>query len=709
MSKKSKKSSKSKKTLKQTRPASQKIASGKQGSSAPAPEVSVSAEPQFDSVKSITSAAAKKLKKLVPLKSKKHEAPLKEVSAKSKQPEKLQLEKLQVIEPATGLSSHLHAAKDFLLQELVFFERDREKFEKLKTAAWKFFKVSSISLLAVVALASIIIIVDIYADQRVLPNTSIGGIQLGFVPFKTAKQTLMVELDKYQKIPLTFTYEKETASFTPEELGIKFPLDKNTGAVPVYAFNKNTIANLATSLIKKTDKDFIYTIDREKLQSKLETEFKLAEKRAKNAHFVADKKDFLIEKEVAGARISTSDLEKQLAANLNNLQKNNISLHLESEYPSITAAQLEQQKERLIALFQKPVTIAYENKKLTFKLADHLDSVGFKSSGANKDLQPYVSSYLLTYLDENILKKIEIPTSPVNITQDESGKIIIEGKAEDGRAVQKEKLLADITNAVNANVKEVSIPVVTDKAPVTIADSLKDLGIKELLATGHSAYYGSPANRMHNITLGLSKYNGVLLKPGEEFSFNKYMGDVDGKNGYLPEKVIKQNKIELEMGGGLCQVSTTAYRAALLAGLPITERAPHSWKVSYYSQSMGNGLDATVYTGSHDFKFINDTPGYLLIQSYNEGSDAYFKFYGTGDGRTVVMDGPYGSGLNYRWTRILTKADQTVVKETIISNYKPLPPPDQINGTSAGGKPKTVALATKPATVPNPVTKPVTQ
>jgi vancomycin resistance protein YoaR len=518
----------------------------------------------------------------------------------------------------------------------------------------------------------------------------------------------MVEIDKYRKTPITYKYGEETASYTPEELGITFPLDQNAGEIPVFSFQKNTILNLAVALAKKEDKNFIYTLDRKKLQAALEAKFKLAEKRAKNAHFVLNNKEFQIVSESPGVKIAANDLNQQMDANLNRLQKSQITISLESETPSITAVQLEQQKDKLIALFQKSVLLTYEGQKLAVKLADHLDSVGFKKSAASNDLQPYLSSQIISYLDENILKKIEVPTSPVNITQDEAGKITIEGKAEDGQSVQKEKLLADITNAVNTDLKEVLIPVVTEKAPVTIADSLKELGIKDLLGTGHSAYYGSPANRMHNINVGVSKYNGLLLKPGEEFSFNKYVGEVDAKNGFKLEKVIKQNKIELEMGGGLCQVSTTIYRAALLAGFPITERAPHSWKVSYYGQSMGNGLDATVYTGVRDFKFLNDTPGYLLIQSYTEGSEAYFKFYGTNDGRTVAMEGPIGGGLRYKWYRLLTKADKTVVKETIISNYKPIPPPDQQNGTSVpGAKPKTVAQTTTPAAVPNTISKPV--
>lgn len=204
----------------------------------------------------------------------------------------------------------------------------------------------------------------------------------------------------------------------------------------------------------------------------------------------------------------------------------------------------------------------------------------------------------------------------------------------------------------------------------------KSSALKILIATGHTSFVGSHTGRVHNINTGISKYNGLLVKPGETFSFNDHLGPVDAEHGYLPEKVIKENKVAQEYGGGLCQVSSTAYRAALLGGLKIAERAPHSWRVNYYEQVLGPGLDATIYPGSHDFKFVNDTPGYILIQSYTEGEHAYFKFYGTDDGRKATLDGPYGKGLSFKWYRNLTSKDGVASKETIVSNYRPMPDPN---------------------------------
>jgi vancomycin resistance protein YoaR len=133
----------------------------------------------------------------------------------------------------------------------------------------------------------------------------------------------------------------------------------------------------------------------------------------------------------------------------------------------------------------------------------------------------------------------------------------------------------------------------------------------------------------------------VIIQPGQEFSFNTTLGIVDGSTGYRKELVIKPEGTLPEFGGGLCQVSTTMYRAILFAGLPVTDRAPHSYAVSYYSQVLGHGLDATIYLGGQDLKFTNDTGYPILVHTYTvDDYELYFDFYGTADGRSVELEGP---------------------------------------------------------------------
>lgn len=162
-------------------------------------------------------------------------------------------------------------------------------------------------------------------------------------------------------------------------------------------------------------------------------------------------------------------------------------------------------------------------------------------------------------------------------------------------------------------------------------------GVREIIGVGHSNFKGSPKNRVHNITLGAASVHGTLVSPDEEFSLVKTLGPIDGAHGYLPELVIKKGGVIPEDGGGLCQVGTTLFRAALASGVPMTERHEHSYRVSYYEPA---GTDCTIYDPRPDCKFKNDTGHYILITTAIAGNDLTFTFWGTKDGRTVEQTTP---------------------------------------------------------------------
>jgi vancomycin resistance protein YoaR len=158
------------------------------------------------------------------------------------------------------------------------------------------------------------------------------------------------------------------------------------------------------------------------------------------------------------------------------------------------------------------------------------------------------------------------------------------------------------------------------------------------VAVGESDFSNSPANRRRNIAVGLEKFNGALVAPGETFSFVETLGPVDAKAGFLKELVIKGDRTVPDFGGGLCQVSSTAYRGVWEAGYPIAARQNHSYVVSHYAPV---GTDATIYQPSPDMKFVNDGAESLLIQTYAEGNDAYFIYYGTKVERQTDVLGPF--------------------------------------------------------------------
>jgi vancomycin resistance protein YoaR len=176
-------------------------------------------------------------------------------------------------------------------------------------------------------------------------------------------------------------------------------------------------------------------------------------------------------------------------------------------------------------------------------------------------------------------------------------------------------------------------------SPSTDLASLNDLGIKESIGFGISHYRGSIPNRALNVGLTAQKINNYLIAPGEEFSFNRAVGPISGETGFRSAYVIKDGRTVLGDGGGVCQVSTTLFRAALDAGLEITRRLQHSYRVGYYEQNTKPGLDATVYSGNVDLRFKNDTENYILMHNTIDASNMVLttEFFGTSDGRSTEI------------------------------------------------------------------------
>ncbi|PIR62312.1 MAG: hypothetical protein COU65_04090 [Candidatus Pacebacteria bacterium CG10_big_fil_rev_8_21_14_0_10_42_12] len=240
-------------------------------------------------------------------------------------------------------------------------------------------------------------------------------------------------------------------------------------------------------------------------------------------------------------------------------------------------------------------------------------------------------------------------------------------------------------------------------APKTNLAETNDLGIKENIGTGTSFYAHSIVNRIHNVAITTDKLSLHIVKPGEQFSFNKTIGEVSAATGYRSAYVIKNGKTELGDGGGVCQVSTTLFRAVLNAGLEITRRLPHSYRVSYYELDNKPGIDATVYSGDVDFRFKNDTDNYVLIYAQADSENLAMKveLYGTSDGRTSeIVDHvtwnprpalptqyipttelPPGKlqqvdwsapGISAKFTNIVKDKDGNIKSEvTYTSNYRP--------------------------------------
>ena len=324
------------------------------------------------------------------------------------------------------------------------------------------------------------------------------------------------------------------------------------------------------------------------------------------------------------------------------------------------------------------------------------------------NLAPYFrwnSGVVDTTLDA-IASQVDIPATDA-LFQFQNGRVTSFRPSRTGRRLNDYEANARITQAFYTAQRSgqermtILIPVETVK-PTVATDQANTFGIKELIGSGYSEFAGSIAGRIHNIALAAGRINGILVKPGETFSFNDAVGDISAATGYQSAYIIKEGHTVLGDGGGVCQVSTTLFRAALAAGLPIIERHAHAYRVHYYEEGgFKPGLDATVYGPTYDLKFKNDTPTSILIQTRTDvvNLSLTFDLYGASDGRKAQITNqklwdiappppdlyqddptlPKGTikqvdfsawGAKASFDYLVTRNGQILQKDTFISNFR---------------------------------------
>jgi vancomycin resistance protein YoaR len=238
-----------------------------------------------------------------------------------------------------------------------------------------------------------------------------------------------------------------------------------------------------------------------------------------------------------------------------------------------------------------------------------------------------------------------LPSDAKFIFNDETLQLDMMQDSSVGRELDIDASIKAINEVVARGEHTVALVINETQPRVAATATGQELGITQLIWSETSYFYGSSAERIQNIEAAARQYHGLLVAPGETFSMGEHLGDVSLDNGFAEALIIYGGRTIKGVGGGVCQVSTTLFRAVFNAGFPIVERTPHAYRVSYYEQNAGGGvdprlagLDATVYFPLVDFKFTNDSPYWILMETYMGSGSLTWKFYSTSDGRTVTYD-----------------------------------------------------------------------
>lgn len=449
----------------------------------------------------------------------------------------------------------------------------------------------------------------------------------------------------------------------------------------------------------------VWQIDRDQLQHQIANDFQDRLTLTADASLrQLPNKQLELVKSASGEGIELASVESQLRVCLRQAGCEPIQLTVGTVVADVTDNEVEMAKALAMQLLHDGLTLHLADKNFEVKpftitrllrfapVADRLAPTN-KILGVQFDAEEF-KKYLATTISPDINQeaqdaRFEIEGDDLRVNQ------FTEPKT--GQQLDLDMTTAAVQTALASGGRQADLAVITTRPAVGSVVDASQLGISALLARGETDFRGSPRNRIHNITVGTARYQGLLIPPNAEFSFDFFLGPVDGEHGFLPELVIKHNVTTPEFGGGLCQVSTTVFRTAVLAGLKITARRNHAYAVRYYGKP---GFDATIYPPYTDLRFLNNTPGYILIATHIDGTKLAFEFWGTNDGRRVEIEGPttYARQSNGAIKAVLkqkvTQGDQVIIEDTFNSNYQS---PDLFPHALHEQPPITAAPAAAPA------------
>jgi len=559
----------------------------------------------------------------------------------------------------------------------------------LRIAIW-------LMMLVLILIAGMLSYLIVY-NGKIYPNLSVAGIN---VSGNTAEGASLL-LSKTITVPseLILIYQDQTYKINTKDISVYF--DFPTSASEAYKFARSgnffyDIQNRVKLFLSPEDFGLVVNIDKDRLAKITSIIAGQISIDPVDPSVTKTGSTIVVNKGLAGREVDQNELIVRITQNLAQNQNGQILIPVDNIDNTLNDAQSKALSQRAEKFLNKSLILKFEYNEIVLQ-----DSDIFKLLDPHGD---YKDSALTGTIEKAVPSVERDPQNPKFVFA--NGKVTEFQPALDGIKIDenafKTLLTEKLTELGGSDKKNLSLDIPVVKAPPEVeTGKVNDFGIKELIGRGTSIYFHSIPGRVHNIALAASRINGTLVKPGETFSFNNTLGDVSAFTGYQQAYIISEGKTILGDGGGVCQVSTTLFRALLNAGLPIVERQAHAYRVGYYEQDSPPGFDATVYSPSPDLKFTNDTDNYILIEASADTKNysLVFELYGTSDGRKVSISKPVTTnvtappedlyqddptlpagtikqvdykawGARVSFNYVVTRGGREIINKTFVSNYK---------------------------------------
>jgi vancomycin resistance protein YoaR len=532
-----------------------------------------------------------------------------------------------------------------------------------------------VALLFIAAAAALFVFRQTY-DDKVYPGVYVAGVSLGGMTESEARAALEDRAAEFEGSRAYLDALDRHWAPTLRELGATVDVDASLAqamAVGREDDGKARVGSVLETLREDTWLPLTVDMSHSELEAwaaGVDAELGI---RPHDAELVIEDGTVSIIPEVNGTVVDVVELQEILQASIARLQAPTSHLPLVDFEPKTFATDFESSRNQLEAALSKPVTLTYENTEWTVEPSEIGDFLGVAidpdRSGPESVSIEIDNGGFAKWLSELIGPSINEDPRNAKVAWDgDSLKAIAPGV--DGLRLLPTSLAETASDSFFTDHRTIDVPVQVLEPEVN-GGNLDELGITTKLAAGSSNFDGSDDARATNIQVGVELLNGTLIPPGGEFSFNHAIGVISTDLGFVEADVIDGERIGRDVGGGICQVSTTVFRAALYAGMPISEWWHHRYKLGFYElDGWTPGLDASILQpendpfGGGDFKFINPSDSWILVEAYVDWPRAYVVLYGPDLNYDVQISEPV-FGAEYPPSAPVEVVDDTLPAGTI--------------------------------------------
>lgn len=489
---------------------------------------------------------------------------------------------------------------------------------------------------------------------RVYPGVSMGGVELSGVRRSEAAQMLNGAITYPETGQITLVYGESAWPLSPRELGLQ--LDAKASADAAYAFGRSgwpweRVGEQLQSLRGGKILAPRLVFDGQQAYAVLMGIAGQINQPTVEAELRVQGLDVQVSDGQIGLTLDTEKSATLIAAQLLRQQNGEVPLLVIQQAPRIldVSAQAAIAREILSQPLQivpggnyannpKGWTLQPEElaEMLSIERVEYDDGAHYQVALNATELGAFLAALAPSVVAE--------PENARFIFNDESRQLEVVQPEVIGRRLEVEASIEHVNQQLAEGAHSIELQYDYGLAEITGDVTAAELGITELVSEQTTFFYGSSSERIQNIQTAAARFHGLLVPPGATFSMVENIGDISLESGFAEALIIYGDRTIKGVGGGVCQVSTTLFRAVFFGGFPVVERNPHAYRVYYYELNQAGGinpqmagLDATVYTPIVDFKFQNDTPYWLLMETYVDpgARTITWKFYSTSDGRVV--------------------------------------------------------------------------